>query len=260
MILVDYIYILYAFGFGLIVGSFMNAAEYRLVNKLPLFLEKSGEGARSMCPQCGEQLLQRDLVPVVSYLNLRGQCRSCKKKISWQYPAVELVAGFMFMIPALVFGWGAEAVFYALFGAVLLFIFIYDLKHQMILDVVTLPAMGLALVAAVVLQLDPLELLIGVVIGGGFFALQYFVSRGRWVGGGDIRLGILMGLMLGWQKLLVALFLAYVSGAFTGLLLLGTKKAKLKSRLPFGVFLTVATFICLLYGDQIIQWYLGLLV
>ena len=164
-----------------------------------------------------------------------------------------------------------------IFTGILIVIFIYDLKYQLILDKVTIPAMAIALILNMGIYLINPELLnyqiiklstfplisqflnflISAVIAGGFFLLQFILSKGKWIGGGDIRLGFLMGLMLGWPNILVALFLAYVIGAFISLGLVLFKKKQMKSAVAFGTFLTVGAFIALLRGEELIGWYFG---
>ena len=138
-------------------------------------------------------------------------------------------------------------------------IFIYDLKNYLILDQITLPAIVFAFLANLYLGLVWWQLILAGVIGALFFAIQFFVSSGKWVGDGDIRLGALMGLMLSWPNVLVALFLAYLIGAVLGLILIVVKKKEMSSAVPFGPFLTFATLITLLYGKEILQWYLNLI-
>lgn len=242
---------------GLIIGSFFNALEYRLAHGESIAIAEDGP-ARSACVHCKAVLRGRDLVPVLSFVVLRGKCHSCSERISYQYPLVELGTGLLGAIVAAHFGLTWEAVAYVLFAWVLMFIFLYDFKHQMILDVITLPAMAAAITAVVALGWDVQSAAIGAVIGGGFFAVQFIASKGKWIGGGDIRLGALMGIMLGWVHVLGALFLAYVGGALIAVFMLLFKKAGMQSRLPFGVFLTIAAMIMVLYGQEIIDWYIGL--
>ncbi len=245
---------------GTVVGSFINATEYRLAQSKRVFWDKGKGFTRSACTHCDTTISATDLIPLLSFLFLRGRCRSCRKKISWQYPLVELVSGLLFVCAAVRFGYGLEALAIAFFFGILLFIFLYDYKHQLILDVVSVPAMIFAGAVGVLLGKELLDLVIGAAIGGVFFWLQYAVSRGKWIGGGDIRLGILMGLMLGWKVTIAALVLAYVGGALVAVALLLQKKAQMQSRIPFGTFLSAATFICLLFGEEIIDWYFQLLI
>lgn len=145
------------------------------------------------------------------------------------------------------------------FVAFLAIIFLYDLRYMEIPDRITVPAMGVALVANVSLGLDPRPLLIGGAVIGGFFLLQYVASRGRWIGEGDIRMGLLMGFMLGLPVGLAALFLAYIAGALFGIFLIATKRASGKTPIPFGTFLAGGTLVALFCGEQIVVWYAGLI-
>ncbi|PIT90318.1 MAG: prepilin peptidase, partial [Candidatus Komeilibacteria bacterium CG10_big_fil_rev_8_21_14_0_10_41_13] len=145
---------------------------------------------------------------------------------------------------------------FIVFACFLIIIFIYDLKYYLILDKVSLPAFTIALILNVLLGYNVGNLLLASVIIGGFFGLQFIISQGKWIGGGDIRLGLVMGAMLGWPLALVALFLAYILGAVFGLILIISRRKDWQSQLPFGTFLTAATLIALLWGHEILSWYL----
>ncbi len=239
------------FIFGLICGSFLNAVIFRL------YEQKSFVKGRSFCPKCGQVLKINDLIPVLSFLMLKARCRYCKKSISWQYPMVEVSTGILFCLLYLIFGWSLAFGFYLILTSFLIIIFVYDLKYHLILDKVSIPAIILAIIFGLFLKISPWDMVFGVLIGAGFFFLQFLVSKGKWIGGGDIRLGVLMGIMLGWQKVLLALFLAYFVGAVFSIVLIAMKRKKLKSHLPFGTFLTIGTFTALLWGQIIIDWYLS---
>jgi len=246
--------ILILFIFGLIFGSFLNAVIYRL---------KSGDGIikeRSKCPKCQHVLGFWDLVPLLSFVFLQGKCRYCKKNIFWQYPTVELFTGLVFVTgltlnpqPSTL---NPQLITFIIFSLFLIIIFVYDLKHYLILDKVSLPAFFIALLLNYYLGRDIINLLLASVIVAGFFAAQFIVSKGKWIGGGDIRLGLVMGAMLGLPYVFVALFLAYISGAVIGVALILIKKKKWSSKVPFGTFLTAATLITLLFGRQLLNWYL----
>ena len=244
------------FVFGLIIGSFLNALIYRLSVADSVFR------GRSYCPDCKHVLASRDLVPVVSYIALRSRCRYCKKKISIQYPAVELATAISFLLIYLRFiGGGSQHALlmigaYMLYTCFLIVIFVYDLRYYLILDVVTLPAIVIGFALNMLLGVSWVSMLMGAIVAGGFFALQFFFSRGKWIGGGDIRLGALMGVLTPWPYILVALFIAYLSGSIIGMGLMMSRMKHLESKLPFGTFLTVATFITMLWGPQLLQWYL----
>lgn len=236
---------------GIAFGSFLNVIIFRL-SKKESFLK-----GRSYCPSCKHRLEARDLIPFFSFIFQKGRCRYCKNEISFIYPLVELITGLVFLFLFINLGPSLRLLVYLVYSCFLIIIFVYDLRYHLILDKVTLPAMIIVILADIVLKVSFFSVLFGVIIGGGFFLIIFTASRGRWIGGGDIRLGVLMGLMLGWEKLLVALVIAYLSGALVALMLLITKKRRLKSKLPFGPFLGLGTFIALLYGDQIISWYLS---
>lgn len=257
----EIIYYLLSFVFGLLIGSFLNVVLWRTRENLSIVL------ARSICPECRHQLAWYDNIPLVSFLFLLGgHCRYCQQKISWQYPLVEFVTGILFVLvawqyhgreifvtPEMVASW--------LITSFLIFIFVYDWKYQEILDRVTLLPAVLVYLFAVSMQWHAwYDLLLAGFIGGGFFAVQYIFSKGRWIGGGDIRLGIFMGIILGWPKIILALGLAYVAGAILSLVIISFDKNKsLKSEVPFGTYLAAATFFTMLWGDEILRWYLGLL-
>lgn len=250
----------FIFVFGTIIGSFLNAVIWRL---------RTGETflrGRSYCPVCRHVLGVMDLVPLLSYLVLLGRCRYCRKGISPRYPTIEAATGLLFLAFALqtgarygdVFGWPAvlELLRNWYFVSVLMIIFVYDLRYMLILRKVTAPAIALALAANLALGVAWQGLAIGCLIGWGFFMLQILVSKGRWVGGGDVWLGLLLGAMLGWPMVAIALFVAYVAGAVVGTLLLLCRKVGWKSQIPFGTFLAASSLVTLLAGDSLLAWYL----
>jgi prepilin signal peptidase PulO-like enzyme (type II secretory pathway) len=241
------------FSLGLFCGSFANVIIDRLAKK------KGGIFfGRSVCPHCQHTLNPLDLIPLLSFIFLKGKCRYCQKKISLQYPIVELLMGIIFLLPVLLPTTYQPTTYLLLFA--LTTISIYDILYLEIPDQISLPTIGLILLASVLqLPLAPTitDALIGAAIPLAFFSLQILISRGRWIGGGDLRLGAIMGLALGWEKTLVALLVAYVSGAIFGLTGLLLKKLSRQSAVPFGPFLAWGTVVALFYGENIIQWYLA---
>ena len=240
---------------GLIIGSWLNVVICRLGSK------RSFWQGRSICIHCKHVLGILDLVPLLSFCALRGKCRYCLKKISWQYFLVEFFCALLFVLAILKHCGGGECSWLLvardwMFISFLIIIFVYDLKKYLILDRVTVPAIIIALIFAVLAKISLVNVLLAGLGAGGFFLLQFLVSKGKWIGGGDIRLGFLMGLMLGWPQIIAALFLAYTLGALVGVFLLATKKKHLQSEVPFGTFLSLATVVALLYGGQILNWYL----
>ena len=145
------------------------------------------------------------------------------------------------------------------FSVLLIVIFVYDYLYQEILPEVIWVGAIAGLLFNLYLGISLAPMLIGLVAAGGFFLLQFVVSKGRWIGGGDVRMGAMMGIWLGWPAVLVALFLAYIIGAACGLLLIVYSKKNLNSATPFGTYLALGTFVVLLWGNQILQWYTGLL-
>jgi prepilin signal peptidase PulO-like enzyme (type II secretory pathway) len=272
--MMDLFFYICVFIFGLIVGSFLNCVIYRLQAN-----EKVGGMSRSHCVKCGHVLRWYDLIPVLSFLVLKGKCRYCKKPISIQYPLVEIATGLLFVLIFwhwhfgfdLAFGFWALDLFYLLLIACfLIVIFVYDLKHYLILDKVIYPAIILTIlyrfIDSLIVSHWGLGLVIGVfdflfaaVIAAGFFAIIVFGSRGKYMGAGDIKLGFLMGLVLGYPQILTGLFLSFLFGAIIGTGLIIAKKKTLKSQVPFGPFLVTGTFTAMFCGEQILNWYLGFL-
>lgn len=254
------IFSIFIFILGLSVGSFLNCLIWRLHKRKSL-------AGRSICPECGRKIFWYDNIPVLSFILLRGRCRHCGKPISWQYPAVELVAAFLFLLTFL--NYELRATSYELriddllflscnlfFISVMIVIFIYDLKWYLILDIITLPAAAVMFIFNLALGFNWLNLLFSAIIGGSFFLLQFLISRGKWIGGGDIRLGLLLGISLGWPKIILAILLAYLLGSLVGLGLIASGRKKWGEQVPLGVFLSTAAVITLFFGKEIIDWYL----
>lgn len=233
---------------GLVFGSFLNAVLWRLK------VRKSFLRGRSMCPRCRRTLKPIELIPLVSFILLRGRCRRCHKPISWWYPGIELATALLFLASWFRFGPTMPFLVDLTIFPFLILIFAYDARESLILDQVSLPAAGLALAANLLLGLSFWNILLSGILGAGFFAAQYYLSAGRWVGGGDIRLGLLMGLFLGWPNILLALCLAYISGSIVGIVLIATKRKKWQSAIPFGTFLTVATVLIHLYAYRYVEY------
>ncbi|MFA6024533.1 MAG: prepilin peptidase [Candidatus Gracilibacteria bacterium] len=209
---------------------------------------------RSHCPNCKTVLRPQDLVPLLSFLALRGRCKSCKKPISWWYPLTELSSGLLLaLLYFQVQNWELFAFLVPNFF-VLLFIFFYDLRYKEIHDAIMLPAILYAFVANFWIG-DIQSAAFGGAIGIGFFGLQYLISRGRWLGSGDIRIGAFMGFMLGWPFTPLAIFMAYILGSTVGIFLLLSKKANGKTAVPLGPFLAAGTVLAFFLGDPILDLY-----
>lgn len=247
------------FIFGLLVGSFLNCVIYRLEEG------KSFLKGRSFCPKCKHTLIWRDLVPVFSFAALLGKCRYCKTKISWQYPLVELATALLFLTSYnLVGGDGSlsgigATIYLLIISSFLIVIFVFDLRNLIIPDAVIFPAIILAFLYDILfLRLNISNFLYSAFGAVLFFLAIFLISRGKWLGFGDVKLALFMGLVLGFPNILVAMFLAFFIGAIIGLGLIARKKKTLKSELPFGPFLITGTFLALFWGKELISWYFNL--
>jgi prepilin signal peptidase PulO-like enzyme (type II secretory pathway) len=241
------LYVLLFLALGLIFGSFLNSLIYRWHYNLSLW-------NRSFCPMCRRTLLFADLIPILSFVLLGAKCRYCQKRISWQYPLVELLTGFLFVLVYL----KIQAINFLLFRdlffvLVLLFIFIFDWKYYLILDKIVWPALIVGLIMNLIIGLNWFDLVLGTGLGAGFFLWQYLISNAKWVGEGDIKLGALIGAMFGWKLTLLVIVIAYLIGGFIAAFLLISKKRKFGDFLPMGTFLSAAAIIVLLWGDKILN-------
>jgi leader peptidase (prepilin peptidase)/N-methyltransferase len=247
---------LFVFTLGLTIGSFLNCVIYRLE------IDKSFLVGRSFCPQCKHILSGQDLIPVLSFLFLKGKCRYCHKPISIQYPLVELATGLLFLLIFYNTSYNLfQAAYFLIISCFLIIIFIYDLKHYLIPDQVTYSAIALAFLYNLLnIQYLMSNTIYAALGASGFFLLIYLISSGQWLGFGDVKLAFLMGLFLGFPNILVALFLSFFIGAIVGLLLIAKGKKTLKSEVPFGPFLAIGTITAFLYGQQLIDWYSGLFI
>jgi prepilin signal peptidase PulO-like enzyme (type II secretory pathway) len=244
---------IFVFIFGVCIGSFLNCVIYRLEQKRKIT-------GRSFCPNCKHKLSWIDLFPVFSFLCLGGKCRYCRNKISIQYPLAELATGALFI---LLFNYQniLQSVFYWIIASFLIILFIYDLKHYLIPDMVLFPAIAITLIYNLISPYSITKfwlVFFAIIIASGFFLVIFLASKGKWMGFGDVKLAILMGLLLGLPNVLVALFLAFFFGAIIGVILMIFGKKGLKSEIPFGPFLIAGTFLAILWGPEIINWYLKL--
>ncbi|MFA6437638.1 MAG: prepilin peptidase [Candidatus Paceibacterota bacterium] len=275
--------LLYAFifSFGICIGSFLNVLIYRLPRDISITKK-----TRSFCPKCKKKLSWWELIPLFSFLFLRGKCFKCKKNISWRYPVVELLTGLLFLsvffkfntiydlrftineIVFLIYSW--------IIIGILIAIFFIDLEHYIIPDSLIIIGSIASLLYLLINQfsifnfqftndsrislffnklvpISNLSLsnshfinhLLFAIIGLAFFGIIILLTRGKGMGIGDMKLAFFMGLVLG-EKLLIALYFAFVVGALVGIILILFKKKKLNSMVPFGPFLVVATILLML--------------
>jgi leader peptidase (prepilin peptidase)/N-methyltransferase len=239
------------FLFGLVIGSFLNV----VIGRLPVGRSIVRPG--SACPRCGTPIRWFDNLPVLSWLCLRAQCRGCGGAISWRYPAVELLTAILFGLAAHRFGLTLDLGPALLLLAALVAIAGIDVDHQIIPDVITLP--GVIAGAALSIAIHParwLDTLLGIVVGGGLFFVIILVSGGG-MGGGDMKLGAMMGAFLGWKLVLLAILLGVFAGGAVAVALLATGSRGRKDPVPFGPFLALGAVLSLLWGHDLLGWYLG---
>ncbi|MFP4514993.1 MAG: prepilin peptidase [Parcubacteria group bacterium] len=244
--------------FGLIVGSFLNSLIWRM---------HAGESfsGRSFCPHCREKIHWYDNVPVLSFLALKGRCRYCKKKISWQYPLLEISTAVLFLLSYLQLQGNLFDLNYLLLArnwlaiAVMIIIFVYDLRWQLVSLLVVVPAIILFIAFNLFLSFLWWEILLAGLILSFFFFAQYIITRKKGIGEGDIWLGALAGVLLVDLNLLfIMVFLTYVIGSIVALTLLSIGQKKWGEKLPLGVFISIATILTMLYGTVISEWYFNL--
>lgn len=254
------------FFLGLIIGSFLNVVILR-------FNTHRTFGGRSACMVCAQTLSWYELIPLFSFLGLRGRCKTCKTKISIQYPLVELFTGIIFVLIFLKFknlfilndlSFSISMSYYAVIFSVLLVISVYDLKHKIIPDLIV-GIFGILAFIGIFLFKDSffsphlpstLEFFSGLILAIPF-ALIWLVSRGRWMGFGDAKLAIGMGYLLGIYGGISAIMIGSIIGSIVGILLMitSTKKYGMKTELPFAPFLALGTIIVFLIGNNLFLFY-----
>lgn len=269
---------------GLIFGSFVNAFVWRLHEQAELEGKKGKAAAkrrrdlsiaqgRSMCPHCGHTLAARDLVPVFSWLSLGGKCRYCRAPISWQYPLVELLTAGLFAWsyaawPLRLDGPGIfQLICWLVFLVAFMALAIYDFRWYLLPDRIVAPLMVLALVQVAVVAIWSQHFAavwqpaLGAVLISGLFWTLLQVSKGAWIGGGDVKLAVVLGLLAGTPlKAFLVIFVASLLGTVVSIPLLARGKAGLKLHIPFGPYLLAATVLVVLYGSAMIDWYQKLLL
>lgn len=246
---------------GLCTGSFLNAYTYRLSNGI----EEGMLDGHSFCPHCKTTLRTIDLVPVASFAWLRGKCRYCSQPISWRYPIVEILCALVFLIFSLTQGGGDPLIFGLGLGIVYILVAlgVYDAETME----VPLAPIGLGIVLALAAlayqawmtgSLAPFSLtLVPLVLAFAFFGLQIGLSRGKWMGTGDLYVGIFLALILSWQQFLLMLMVGYVSGALVALpMVIGKQRGR---KLPLVPFLSFGAFVAICFGQDILTWYASLL-
>lgn len=262
--------VLIVFLLGLAVGSFLNVVVYRMLHG------DSFWKGRSKCPHCKKQIAWYDNVPLLSFVFLRGRCRWCGQKISWQYPMLELLTGmlfvwwlvagkFFFRLTRPPYQW-VQPTFWLMMGVGLTSLTVADVFYGVLPDVFTV-GLGVvaflyrfALTVAGIMKLTDFLLFVASGVGASlFFVALILLTRGKGMGWGDVKLAFAIGLILGWPKTLVALMAAFLTGAVVGIILILIRKKTLKQSVPFGPFLVLGTILALVWGERLWQTYLGFL-
>ena len=248
----EWMYIVYFFIVGLVFGSFYNVVGLRVPKK------ESIVRPPSHCPSCEKRLTGMELIPVFSYLMQGGKCRNCKVKISPIYLITEIVTGLLFAFAYYQFGFTWELAVALLFISLLVIINVSDIAYMLIPDKVLLFFLPFLIVGRMLSPLEPWwDALVGAAVGFGILLLIAIVSKGG-MGGGDIKLFFLIGLVLGTLNTLLTLFLASVIGMIVGIIVLKARGQGRKTPVPFGPSIAVAAIIVYFYGDQLIDFYLNL--
>ena len=250
----DPVFASFGFALGLLVGSFANVC----ISRLPK--EESVVFPASHCTSCNAAIRATDNIPILSYLILKGQCRSCGQRISAVYPAIELITGLLLAAVFYKFGLSWESLIFAIVVPALVIITAIDIEHQIIPDVITLPGIVFGLAAGTYLN-GFWDSLIGCLVGGGLFLLLaevYFKMRNTMgMGGGDIKYIAAAGALLGWVQVLLVIFIGALAGSVFGALGMTFKKIDFLTRIPFGPFLALATLISIFFGSEIVSLYLS---
>jgi len=240
------------FLYGITLGSFYNVVGLRVP------LKKSIVKPKSHCSYCGHTLSKLEIIPVLSYMFVRGKCRGCKASISPLYPIFELLTGILFVLCPVILGWEAELLVAWTVISLMMIITVSDIQYMIIPDKVLLFFGSLLFAERIFIQLDPWwDSLLGAVVGFVLLYVIAVVSKGG-MGGGDIKLFAVIGLVLGVELVLLTFFLSTLFGTVGGLIGMFTGKVKKSRPIPFGPFIVIGTLISYFYGNSLINWYLNL--
>lgn len=271
------------FALGAFIGSYLNVLAVRYTPETGF---KRGNTGRSHCPYCNRVLAWYELIPLVSFIALGGRCRSCKKRISLQYPASEVLAGLILAFVPQVLGLSIPALVWTLAFFALLLVFLIDLRQRIIPDALTafIALLGVALAAyrffsgayGTGLEVEGTFLgnyalmfwfwgenilvnhVFGALFGIAFLGLVYFGSRGRAMGFGDVKLAGALGVLMGWPDVALALVVAFIFGATLGLALIAVGRAVMRDVVPFGPFIVVGVATVFFFGYHIVDGYFKL--
>lgn len=243
--------------FGLMIGSFLNVCIYRIPKKESIVFP------RSHCPHCNHQLRAWENIPVISFLMLKGLCSSCKNKISFRYPIIELLTAILLLMAYFRFGLSVDFFIYSFFLCLLVVITFIDIDTLEIPNGLLLFGLIIGIYTIVRNGMNGLsQSLIGALgLGSGFLLVRVIgqlLLKKESMGYGDVKYAALIGLLLGWKIGLVASAIAFISASVLFLILLPFGKIAIGQRIPFGPFLSLGALLGLLWGTHILEWYLNL--
>lgn len=248
------IYLIYSVILGLVIGSFLNVCIYRIPR------EESIAFPPSHCTNCGYRLKWYDLIPLFSYLILRGKCRKCGEKISFIYPLIELITGILFGKLYLKFGFTIEFFKYATLFSVMIVIGMIDYFTT---DVYFKTIVFGTIAGAIFILLEKLyynnwilTYVFGALLGAGIIWLIFIITKA--MGEGDIEICFVAGLFLGFKLTSIMILMSFIFGGFIGVILIVLKIKDRKDYIPFGPFIALSTIVTILYGDVILKWYSSL--
>jgi len=246
------------FVFGLLVGSFLNVCIYRLPRR------ESLNWPGSHCTSCDRPLSWYENIPLVSWLVLRGRCRTCHTPISPAYPIIEALTGLVFLAAFDLYALTPLLAVRLLFACSMIVLFVIDLQHRILPNVITVPGVVVGLAASLWLPPGWLSSSLGLLLGGGSLFLigeVYYRTRGvEGMGMGDVKMLAMIGAFLGWKAVLVTLILSSFSGALVGIGLIALSRGGMRLALPFGTFLSLGALAAMLVGEPLVRWYSGFFV
>lgn len=249
---ITFVLFLFVFLYGIVIGSFLNVLIYRLPNGEDIVLK------RSHCMKCGYILKWYDLIPIISFLFLKGKCRKCNDKISLQYPMIELLNGIFYLLIFYIKGFHITSIIYCLFVSTLIVISVID----WITFEIPIGLNYFIFILAIIIFVINIENWIPHVIGffaiSGFLFIIYLCSKGRAIGGGDIKLMAVCGFLLGFKLIILSFILGCIFGSVIHLIRM--RISNQDNRLAFGPYLCFGMFLALLFGNQLISWYFNLLM
>lgn len=238
---------------GLLIGSFLNVCIYRIPREEEIVYTPSH------CMHCNTRIKWYDLIPVFSFLVLKGRCRSCGKTLSLQYPLIELVNGLVYGGIFWLYGMQIETLLFSALFSILLVISLIDLRHYIIPNGLVVAIIALGLIHLILNYERWLDYVIGFFAVSVVLLLMAIITRGS-MGGGDIKLMAAAGLLLGWELILLALMIGSIIGSVVGLTLMAMKIITRKQMIPFGPFLSAGIFIAALFGHDIFIWYFNTMI